>query len=37
MAFFLGTESCIDSLKNDLKDIQETIDDVLSSNSGSIK
>jgi hypothetical protein len=32
MAFFLGTESCIESLRNDLKDIQETIDEILSNN-----
>ena len=29
MAFFLGTESCIESLRCDLSDIQETIDEIL--------
>jgi hypothetical protein len=29
MAFFLGTETCIESLRNDLNDIQETIDEIL--------
>ncbi len=36
MAFFLGTESCIDSLQNDLKDIQDTVDEILATN-GNIK
>jgi hypothetical protein len=36
MAFFLGTESCVENLSNDLKDIQQTIDEILSS-SGPIK
>ncbi len=30
MAFLLGTESCIDSLRSDLSDIQETINDIIS-------
>ena len=30
MAFLLGTESCIESLRCDLADIQETIEDVIS-------
>lgn len=29
MAYLLGTESCIESLRNDLSDIQETIDEVV--------
>ena len=29
MAFILGTETCIESLRCDLNDIQETIDEIL--------
>ena len=29
MAFLLGNESCIESLRSDLSDIQETIDEIL--------
>ena len=29
MAFLLGTQSCIESLRSDLKDIQDTIDEIL--------
>ena len=36
MAFLLGTEYCIESLRNDLNDIQETIDEILV-RSGPIK
>jgi hypothetical protein len=30
MAFLLGNESCIESLRFDLTDIQETIEDILA-------
>jgi hypothetical protein len=36
MAFLLGNESCIESLRSDLSDIQETIDEILTRN-GPIK
>jgi hypothetical protein len=29
MAFLLGNESCIEGLRSDLTDIQETIDEIL--------
>ena len=36
MAYLLGNESCIESLRNDLSDIQETIDEIVNRN-GPIK
>jgi hypothetical protein len=32
MAYLLGAESCIESLRNDLIDIQETIDEIINRN-----
>jgi hypothetical protein len=29
MSFLLGSQSCIDGLRSDLSDIQETIDEIL--------
>jgi hypothetical protein len=32
MAFLLGNESCIEGLRSDLNDLQETIDEILVRN-----